>query len=86
MNELREFVAGMYFLCAKLARWSAVLIGIGGFAYGALALSMEREFAGLGANQLFMFGVLGPVVMFAISVICVMVGDFMSQDGREAQS
>ena len=82
MNDLRNLTAHMYFLCAKMARWCAVLIAFCGFSYAILAGLMEREYLGLSTGKLFLVGFLGSVVMFSLSVVCVTVGNFMSQHRR----
>lgn len=85
MNELSLFVGDLCFLCAKLARWCAVLIGLSGVAYGTLATALDREFVGLGASQLYLIGFIGPMVLFAVSVLYVAAGNFMQRSVTECE-
>jgi hypothetical protein len=83
MNEVRVLVANLYFLTAKAARLTAVLVGVCGIAYSLLAVAGEREFAGLSAAQLLMVGILGPLVLFGISVALEATGRFMTGGSAE---
>ena len=78
MNKLRNSVATMYFLSARLSRWAAVLSGLSGLGYGVLSASMQQEVAGFNAVQLIMIGGVGTIVMGAISVACSAAGNFIS--------
>lgn len=77
MNALPVFLANLYFLCAKLARWCAVLIALGSVAYGMLATNLDREFAGLSAAEWYLIGFIGSIVLFAVSALSIAAGKFL---------